>query len=134
METVINLAPLDSPTAVADEAKIVEGLGMRYVFIPVDWEAPPVADVERFLAAMQANEGRRILVHCMANARASAFTYLYRVLRAGHDRTEAAATMVRIWDMNPGYELKIVPQWQTLIEDASATLATSGQDASSQPQ
>jgi uncharacterized protein (TIGR01244 family) len=81
VQTVINLLPQDLAAAISDEKDLVEALGMRYVFIPVNWAAPRQADVDRFLAAMDAAKGRTVLTHCWINARASAFVYLYRVLR-----------------------------------------------------
>jgi protein tyrosine phosphatase (PTP) superfamily phosphohydrolase (DUF442 family) len=118
VETVINLAPTAAPDALADEAELVASLNMGYAHIPVDWEAPPLADVERFLEVMQVNAGRRVLVHCYANARASAFVFIHRVLRAGQDVDDARATLISIWDMNPGYELHTVAPWQALIDTA----------------
>ena len=122
VETVINLAPASAPDALADEAELVASLNMGYAHIPVDWEAPPLADVERFLEVMQVNAGRRVLVHCYANARASAFVFIHRVLRAGHDADKARAILVSIWDMNPGYELHSVAPWQALVDTALTTL------------
>ncbi len=61
---------------------------------------------------------RRLLVHCYANSRASAFVFLWRVLKAGEDATAARADMVRLWDYNTGYEYRNVPQWQAFVEGA----------------
>ncbi len=68
VEAVINLAPVTDPGALADEQQVVAALGMAYVHIPVDWDHPPVADVERFLAAMTHFQGKRVLVHCRVRA------------------------------------------------------------------
>lgn len=119
---IINLAPVTAPAAIAEEGEIVRGLGMDYVHIPVNWEEPSLDDVTMFLNAMKSFAGKRVLVHCYANARASAFVYLYRVLAAGHNRAEAHATMRSIWDLNPGYEFDVVPQWQALVRSAEARL------------
>ncbi len=124
VEAIINLAPVTDPTALADEQAIVEGLGLAYTHIPVDWDHPGVPDYERFLAAMQAYRGKRTLVHCYAGSRASAFVYLYRVGELGHVEPEARATLVDIWDNNPGYELDKVAQWQTFIAAAQARPST----------
>ena len=120
VDLVVNLAPLTDPGSYAEEGDLVRAQGMQYVHIPVDWEAPPLADVARFLAVMEKTRGQRVLVHCYANARGSAFTYLWRVHKLGHARAAAEADMVRIWDLNEGYELRNVPQWQALIEAAAA--------------
>src|ERR1700757_3355019 len=79
-EAVINLALPTSDNALPHEGGIVTGLGMAYVHIPVNFQAPTAQDFRAFCGAMRAFEGRRIFVHCAANMRVSAFVYLYRVL------------------------------------------------------
>ena len=118
VEAVINLAPVTDPGALADEQQVVAALGMAYVHIPVDWDHPPVADVERFLAAMTHFQGKRVLVHCYAGSRASAFVFVYRVRALGAPQHTARVTLESIWANNPGYELPVVPQWRQLIDDA----------------
>lgn len=120
---VVNLAPVDSPGAFADEGAVVTALGMDYAHIAVDWEQPQQTDLADFFRAMHHFAGRRVLVHCNANARASAFVYLWRTLENGADEAAARATMVEIWDWNPGYELARVPQWRQFIADARAAAA-----------
>ncbi|MBK6658141.1 MAG: protein tyrosine phosphatase family protein [Proteobacteria bacterium] len=120
VEAVINLAPVTDPGALADEAEVVGKLGMGYVHIPVDWDKPPRADVESFLAAMERFKGKRMLVHCYAGSRASAFVYMYRVLEQKADRADARVTLEKIWANNPGYELPVVPQWRQLIDEVLA--------------
>jgi protein tyrosine phosphatase (PTP) superfamily phosphohydrolase (DUF442 family) len=96
-EVVINLAMPDSTNALPDEADLVRGEGLEYVHIPVVWEAPTLADLERFLAVMDRYRGRKVLVHCAMNLRVSCFVLLYRVLRQGVPLDEATETMHRIW-------------------------------------
>lgn len=122
VQAVINLAPASAPDAISNEAELVTQRGMAYTHIPVDWEQPQLEDVRQFLAAMKQYSGRRILVHCYANARASAFVYLYRVLIAGDNAEQAYQTLVDIWDLNPGYEYHNVPHWQALVAEAQAGL------------
>ena len=97
-QTVINLLPEDSKYALADERAVVEAQGLRYHHLPVAWEAPTAADFERFCALMQDEAGRRVFVHCAANKRVSAFVYLYRVLRLGVPKSEAARDLARLWE------------------------------------
>lgn len=128
VEAVINLAPVTDPGALADEADVVRGLGMDYRHIPVDWDHPPAADVETFLATMAQFAGKRVLVHCYAGSRASAFVYVYR-LRELHDEPVAArATLERIWANNPGYELPKVPQWEALLATTTGVEARPAAD------
>jgi protein tyrosine phosphatase (PTP) superfamily phosphohydrolase (DUF442 family) len=117
VEAIINLAPVTEPTSLPDEKDLVEGLGLAYTHIPVDWDRPAVADFDRFMAAMRQYQGQRILVHCYAGSRASAFVYLYRIIELGEARQPAHATLVTIWDNNPDYALARVPQWQSFIAE-----------------
>ena len=121
VEAIINLAPVTDPGALPDEQAVVTALGMAYQHIPVDWDHPPRADLERFLAAMDQFQGRRVLVHCYAGSRASAFVFLYRVLKQGAPPAAARRTLETIWANNPGYELPKVPQWQQFIADGLAS-------------
>lgn len=123
VEAVINLAPVTDPGALADEAEVVAKLGIGYVHIPVNWDHPPRADYESFLRAMEKFHGKRVLVHCYAGSRASAFVFLYRVLALDAERRAAHTTLEAIWANNPGYELPVVPQWRKLIDDVLAAHA-----------
>lgn len=123
VEAIINLAPVTDPGALADEAEVVGKLGMAYVHIPVNWDKPPRADVDSFLEAMDKFQGKRVLVHCYAGSRASAFVYMYRVRVQKTDRVAARVTLEKIWANNPGYELPAVPQWRQLIDDVLAANA-----------
>ncbi len=114
-EVVINLAIADEERNGREGFHVAEN-GLTYVHIPVDWQAPQVDDVRKFLDVMQAYEGRKVYVHCFANMRASAFVYLYRTLGEGVSEEEARATMLQVWD--PADQ----SQWAKLIEDAKAEL------------
>lgn len=76
-DAVINLALPDSDHAIADEGSVVTGLGMSFCHIPVDFAAPTVDELKQFIGVMQALEGRKVWVHCVVNARVSAFLYHY---------------------------------------------------------
>jgi NAD+ diphosphatase len=96
-QSVINLALATSPGALPDEPAIVSQLGLDYVHIPVEFSAPTPEDLEKFFAAMDAREERKVFVHCIANKRVSAFLFLYRVLKLGHPIAEAEMALHRIW-------------------------------------
>lgn len=112
-EVVVNLAIADEERN-GREGFLVAESGLTYVHIPVDWQRPTLADVEMFFDVMQANEGRKVFVHCFANMRASAFVYMYRTLVRGVSEEEARGVMSQVWD--PA-ELE---QWGDLIERAKA--------------
>lgn len=122
VQTVINLAMPDSERALRDEPSIVTSLGMEYVGIPVRWEAPTRADLDRFMDSMDARRERKLLVHCQANYRVSGFIALYRVLRLGWEREAALADLRRIW--NP----EEYPVWHEFLNEN-----LSGRDPSKAP-
>ncbi len=113
-DAVVNLLPDDNERAVPDEADIVAGQGLDYVSIPVDFAAPTHADLERFVASMDALEGRKVHVHCAANYRVTAFYGLY-ALRKGRCTEEQADAIVQdVWD--PAEH----PAWAAFIADERA--------------
>jgi uncharacterized protein (TIGR01244 family) len=79
-EVVINLDVSDSSYALEDEGRLVRSLGLEYVHIPVVWEQPTKADLERFFEIMEARQDKTLFVHCAANRRVSVFMALYRIM------------------------------------------------------
>ena len=103
-EVVINLALHDDPRySLPDEAGTVGSLGMTYVHIPVKFDAPQEAELFAFFDAMDHFGGRRVLVHCAANKRVTAFLGLYRAIRLGWDMDKAFAPMKKIWEPNAAW-------------------------------
>jgi len=117
---IINLAPVTDPASLADEGDIVQGLGLAYTHIPIDWEHPTTAHYARFEAAMREYAGQRVLVHCFAGSRASAFVYLHRVREQAAPTQAAREDLIRLWEYSPGYELHKVGQWRDLIARVEA--------------
>ena len=111
VQTVINLATPRQEVN-GQEGFHVASAGMTYVNIPVVWQEPTLDDVDQFFRVMKANEGRSVYVHCVANFRGSAFTFLYRVLVEGVPEEEARKDMETIW--NP----VDYPAWDALINQA----------------
>src|SRR5258706_749086 len=97
-EAVLNLALPTSDNALADEGSIVTGLGMSYVHIPVDFQAPTAADFRIFCGVMAAFEGQRLFVHCAANKRGSAFVFLHRVLHQHNSISDAERDLRAVWE------------------------------------
>jgi len=54
---------------------------------------------------------KKILVHCQANFRATAFVVLYRILRQDWNAEDAIAGMHKIW------EAEYYPIWKMFIEE-----------------
>jgi protein tyrosine phosphatase (PTP) superfamily phosphohydrolase (DUF442 family) len=111
-EVIINLGMNDSPSAIDHEDLLVAEQGLDYIAIPVVWVTPTHEDLMAFFAAMDAHAGKKRFVHCIANMRVSAFTYLYRVLVLGVPEAEAAATLHQIWQPNPIWQRFIDEQLQ----------------------
>jgi len=87
IDTIISLAtPSD---ANMQEANRAAELGISFVSIPFGDDGPTPDDVEWFSSVLQAQEGKTVLVHCNTNRRASAFTFLHRVLVEGVPLEEA---------------------------------------------
>jgi protein tyrosine phosphatase (PTP) superfamily phosphohydrolase (DUF442 family) len=99
--TVINLALHDQPRySLPDETGTVTGLGMTYVHIPVHFEAPTETNLLAFFDAMEANRGKKLLVHCAANMRVSAFLGLYWAIRLGWPDERAFQLQRALWQPN----------------------------------
>ncbi len=112
VETVINLALSTSTNALQDEARVVKDLGMDYIHIPVIWENPTGSDLDLFFDAMDAQAGKKVLVHCAANMRVSAFSALYRIKKLGWRLEDALVDTYRIWDPSSD------PVWAKFMESA----------------
>ncbi|BDY05192.1 protein tyrosine phosphatase family protein [Ferrimonas sp. YFM] len=121
VDLVINLIPAGNPTGLENEGELVKKAGMEYAHIGVDWKQPTTEDVLQFLAVMEANKDKDVLIHCAANYRASAFYYLY-LLNAGAEDSEAlqSSAMAPWGDLSESF--KEYPQWQQLIEETKKGL------------
>jgi uncharacterized protein (TIGR01244 family) len=94
---IVNLGLHSHEHALPDEAASVAALGMDYVHIPVEFDAPTEQDFARFCAVMAEAGDRPTHVHCIANMRVSAFFYRYRRDLLGWDEGLARAAMESIW-------------------------------------
>lgn len=105
---VVFLAFTNHQNALEHEDVMVKALDMEFVHIPVEWEAPSLADFEAFVAAMQVPTQQRTLLHCEVNFRASVFGFLYQVIYEGVPMDEATSLMHAIWIPNEVWEDFIV--------------------------
>jgi protein tyrosine phosphatase (PTP) superfamily phosphohydrolase (DUF442 family) len=119
-EAVINLALPTSDNAIADEGSLVTKLGMAYVHIPVNFQAPKAEDFRAFSSVMKGFEDRPVFVHCAANMRVSAFVFLYRVLHQSVPAAEAKKDMDAIWGPDDVWsrfiETELEPRGSKMIE------------------
>jgi len=88
--------------------------GIQWINIPVEWSNPQKADFERFRASMREHQQDHVLVQCAANYRASAMTYLYRVVVEKVPDDEAEEDLRAVW--NPGEN----DTWSEFIGDIKA--------------
>lgn len=111
VKTVVNLAVYNEEYNGSENRWVVES-GMTYIHLPVDFDTPTSSDLERFYQLMDALADEPVWVHCIANYRASAFTYLYRVNERGDSKADAKAILDQIWtdELRDEY-----PQWAELM-------------------
>ena len=120
-DTVVNLAPHDGQSALADEAGLVQALGMTYHYLPVVFANPTEADFAAFEQVMnELPADSRTLVHCAANFRVSAFYGLYAMKHLGWSAERAEAFRASIWDAGdyPAWDALIAQMQQTFTPDA----------------
>src|SRR5512138_1205069 len=87
--TIINLATINPRYSLADEAGLVRSLGMTYHHVPVDRQNPQESDFAAFEAVMQEPPASKILIHCAANFRVTAFYSLYALKHRGWTEAQA---------------------------------------------
>jgi protein tyrosine phosphatase (PTP) superfamily phosphohydrolase (DUF442 family) len=97
-ECVINLLPNDSEYALTGEKELVEEQGLLYTYIPVDFSAPHKSDYLKFEESMKALHGSRLMVHCAANYRVSAFYAIYAYKHLGWSAAEAHEHIASVWN------------------------------------
>ena len=117
-QAVINLGLLNPEYCLPDEAGLAASLGMKYRHLPVNFDAPAVADFEAFVGQMDAWAGERVFVHCAANFRVSSFMAVYGEMRLGWDRDRADRHARTFWDPNR--------TWQQFLADCRAKVLQRG--------
>lgn len=95
---VINLLPEDSEYAIKGEKDLVLSQGLRYTHIPVDFSAPSESDYRAFENAMRELQGARLMIHCAANYRVSAFYAIYARRNLGWPAAQAETFIAAIWN------------------------------------
>ena len=111
---VINLAPVNPPYTPVDEGGLVRSLGMTYHYIPVQWNNPTDEDFAAFERGMVAVADDRLLIHCAANFRVTAFYSLYACKHLGWTPEQAETFRARIWAGSD------YPIWEDFIDRHSS--------------
>lgn len=109
---VIYLAPPNVGDAVREEGLIVGKQGLVFVNIPILFGEPTEADFKTFAAVLKSLEGRKVLVHCQVNMRASSMTFLYRALVLKEDPRLAYESVAKVWAPHGPWKKLIVDQLQ----------------------
>lgn len=99
-ERIVYIAFSNNPNALADADQVVKDLGMEYMQIPVAFDNPLPDDFYAFAESMELDIDKKTLLHCQVNARATAFSFLYRVIYNGVLVAEAKADMNTVWQPN----------------------------------
>ncbi len=99
-ERVVYIAFTNNRNALPDADQVVKGLGMEYMQVPVDFSNPLPSDFYAFADSMQRDTDKKTLLHCQVNARATAFSFLYRVIFEDVPVADAKADMNTVWQPN----------------------------------
>jgi protein tyrosine phosphatase (PTP) superfamily phosphohydrolase (DUF442 family) len=94
---VISLAPGNTADAVPDQTEVLAAQGIEFVHIPIPWQSPEPRHLDAMTAAMQRLKGKKVLVHCQMNMRASALTFLYRTIHEKEDPAKAWGDVKTLW-------------------------------------
>lgn len=111
-QAVIYLAPSNVSDAVANEPELLRAQGIDFVHVPIPFGAPTEAHFDQFAEQLKRLDGKKVLVHCQVNMRASTVVFLYRVVVGKESPTLAYAAVTRVWS----------PQgpWLTLVKKVLA--------------
>lgn len=109
-DAVIYLAPTTVSDAVADEQSIVEKQGLTWVNIPIQFQQPRAADFQQFVETVKSMAGKKILVHCQVNMRASSMVFLYRSIVNKESPDKAYESVIKVWSPSGAWKELIAAQ------------------------
>ena len=96
-DAVVYLAPSTVPDAVINEPDILRAQGIEFVHIPIPFNSPGEEHFIAVSSALRRLEGKKVLVHCQVNLRASTMVFLYRAITLKEDPVAAYASVSRVW-------------------------------------
>src|SRR5450631_3652082 len=94
--------------AVRDEQLIVTRQGLTFINIPIAFDNPTEADFDNFSSLLNGLAGRKVLVHCQVNLRASSMVFLYRTIVRKEEPRVAYQAVTGVWSPDG--------PWRRLIE------------------
>ncbi len=111
VKTIINLAPEDHKDALVGERELLLSQGIKYTNIPVPFDSPSEETYNPFVHALRSTLSERAHIHCIFNARVTAYWFRYIGEYKPQDKDKALVTLESIW--RPGRE------WAEFIGDKS---------------
>jgi len=96
-EAVIYLAPASVADAVKEEPTILAKQGIEFIHVPIPFGAPAESHFDAVSAGLDRLEGKKVLVHCQVNMRASTMVFLYRVLHRKEPPAAAYDSVTQVW-------------------------------------
>ena len=119
---IINLVMPEHKQAICAEGSLATTLGMTFIHSPAPFDAPSENHYREFTCYMDALKARKVWVHCIVNARVSAFfRYLQEV--PGFSALKAASPLLKEW--MPAMD----EVWKEFINRAPQQLAQPTNDA-----
>lgn len=97
VRAVVNLATYQPGHSLTDEEGVVRSLEMDYYWIPVGWTRPTAEDYHHFERVLLELGDVKVLIHCMANYRATAFYSLYARNHLGWSEEQSKQLRSMIW-------------------------------------
>ena len=123
IEVVVNLVPESEGIYNPEEGGILAAQGVEYIHVPVNWRDPKSEEFQNFLNAMDRVGDRKVLVHCWANARASALVAAHRAIDAPDTQAAELEQLETIWSDVAGYDFVQNTVWQDYLADNIAGAA-----------
>jgi protein tyrosine phosphatase (PTP) superfamily phosphohydrolase (DUF442 family) len=85
------------PDAVKDEPEILQRQGIQFIHIPIPFGKPEETHARAVSEALTSLAGKKVLVHCQVNMRASSMVFLNRVLAEREEPAQAYAAVSAVW-------------------------------------
>ncbi len=99
-ECVLNLAPIDPRYSLDDEEGLTKSLQMEYLFQPIDFDNPTLDDFYEFGKNLSKIKGKKTLIHCAANYRASVFFGHYAIQHLGWSQEKCDELVGGVWSIS----------------------------------
>lgn len=108
IEAVIYLAPGTVSDAVREEPDILKSQGIEFIHIPIAFGSPDESHFDTFARALDGLQGKRVLVHCQVNMRASTMVFLHRAIVGRENPALAYEAVAKVWAPHGPWKALIV--------------------------